>query len=306
MKLLNIIIFFIVLITLVLFLRRSQEYKETFLDVPDSNGGIISALGGLENKYNINTTSAINTTTVEPKIKNNDTYAYNPPKYIYKKLDNLAGLADNTLVIAFQASPRSNWERVFDFNSSDNIQSYIFLTSNYGGVMRTAGRINYGAENPIVNFSQGASAGNQYIALFYITNSQITLSLNTFNNRKLEPINRPVQFTQFNNKLSVLNTLYFGKSAYGGDPYFSGSYQKIALFSGNFINEKSGVQTKTLIDLMATPNNYNSQTGIYRFAVPNTTRLRPVGVNIYGAKYDDKQISMSGSRQYAQLTKIGQ
>jgi Asp-tRNA(Asn)/Glu-tRNA(Gln) amidotransferase A subunit family amidase len=57
---------------------------------------------------------------------------------------------------------------------------------------------------------------------------------------------------------------------------------------------------------MATPNNYNSQTGIYRFAVPNTTRLMPVGVSIYGAKYDDKQISMSGSRQYAQLDKIAQ
>jgi hypothetical protein len=303
MKLLNIIIFFIVLITLVLFLRRSQEYKETFLDVPDSNGGIISALGGLEQKYNINTTSTINTTTVEPKIKNNGTYAYNPPKYIYKKLDNLAGLAGNTLVIAFQASPRSNWERVFDFNSSGNIQSYIFLTSNYGGVMRTAGRINNGAENPIVNFSQGASAGNQYIALLYITNSQITLSLNTFNNRTLAPINRPVQFTQFNNNLSVLNTLYFGKSAYGHDPDFSGSYQKIALYPGDLLNSNN---QSALINTLLTSgiNKYISNLGRYRFEVG--LPFKPVGVSLYGAIYNEHQISMSGSRQYAQLTEIGQ
>lgn len=179
-------------------------------------------------------------------------------------ISNASAFVGKTLVIAFKITDNPSWARIFDFNSTVN--NNLFLTGNGANSykMRTAIKKDYvGFEDVIINNPQDTLLNTQYIAAYYFTDTQTTFTVYKYNGSITTEFNSNGNPMTYNSGwLSSLSNLWLGRSVYyPDDPYFIGTYQKVAIYEGD-LNSQLDVTTK-LTNLLVNQKTNNVTEGSY-------------------------------------------
>jgi len=202
-----------------------------------------------------------------------------------------------TLIIGSTALAMGNWSRAFDFNNN-SIDTYMISPSGGSGTNLWFEHIHAGGSKfPL--YSSDFSLNVYYIyVISFVSNTQLKFNIYRYDSPSTITIINSVFFTISipDTFLSRLTQFWLGKSAYTGDAYYNGTYNKIALYNGDIFADADILENLRNVVTSPLTNTSNSTTYIFR----------PVGgikflgvvvnmVNVPTANVTDSSIKLSGT-----------
>jgi hypothetical protein len=215
----------------------------------------------------------------------------------------LKSLLNNTLVVAFKVTTNTSVSRIFDFCLGNTTNSYLFCTGNFGNNnFSINGRWRAAAETVLAT-GVATQVNTQYVMTMYIQGTSIVFFIYSWNGSVVSQVYTGT-LTYSNGggstaPLNQLRTLWFGRSSYVGDPFFSGSFQKILMFSGQITTPT------TTLPLIFTSASANSASGT-KYTFGAAAGYTAMSVFMYNTPTNTtSEVTLaSASRQYLALTDL--
>ena len=194
----------------------------------------------------------------------------------------------NTLVICTTifSTTLSIWERILDFNNNINNAIWIMCASRGN----QTGNYMWFSSYPdnwtnLFNAVYAVSGRLHIITIYFQTTTSITVNLYYYENNIIPMANFTTTFTV--DLLTSINRFWLGRSSYNTDPYYNGSYSKLALYTGNL---NTNNPTTTLLNLITNTTLNSFSTNRYVFTPVNNFR----GVVVQ--RFDNTDVSNSQIR----------
>lgn len=228
-------------------------------------------------------------------------------------INNMFDMSGKTLVFCYKPLTATPWVRVFDFfdststASSSTVVTITVIAYNASYLTRISlSTVGIGGPTTTTILTPQTPVLNaQYIVTLYYTptSNTYTVSLYMYNGTSITTVASGISLSGPLAMQTRIDTLYLGRSIWSFDPYFNGSYQKVALYNGDLSKLPNNTIELQKLLLGSPANTYTSNT--YTF---NTTgQFLPVTVNTYNnPTVTGTEITLDGINQYLSMASYTQ